>query len=60
MYTKLRPGVREFLTQASRYFQLWIHTNGAPQGRWWEGAWLQLQQMHAAGEAGCGDGAVGR
>jgi RNA polymerase II C-terminal domain phosphatase-like 3/4 len=28
MYTKLRPGVREFLAQASQYFQLWIHTNG--------------------------------
>lgn len=32
MYTKLRPGVREFLTHASRYFQLWIHTNGALGG----------------------------
>lgn len=30
MFTKLRPGVREFLAHAARHFQLWIHTNGAP------------------------------
>lgn len=29
MWTKLRPGVREFLSQASQSFELWIHTNGA-------------------------------
>lgn len=28
MWTKLRPGVRDFLTQAKEYFELWIHTNG--------------------------------
>ena len=28
MWTKLRPGVRQFLQRASQYFQLWIHTNG--------------------------------
>ena len=28
MWTKLRPGVREFLTAAAQYFELWIHTNG--------------------------------
>lgn len=28
MWTKLRPGVHEFLRQASHYYQLWIHTNG--------------------------------
>ena len=28
MWTKLRPGVREFLAKASRYYQMWIHTNG--------------------------------
>ena len=31
MWTKLRPGVRTFLAQAKRYFELWIHTNG---NRW--------------------------
>lgn len=31
MWTKLRPGVREFLARASQYFQLWIHTNGGQQ-----------------------------
>ena len=31
MWTKLRPGVRTFLAQAMRYFELWIHTNG---NRW--------------------------
>lgn len=43
MYTKLRPGVREFLTHASRYFQLWIHTNGALRGAW---VLAQEQQGH--------------
>ena len=28
MYTKLRPGVREFLRRAAEKFELWIHTNG--------------------------------
>lgn len=28
MWTKLRPGVREFLEQAAYHFELWIHTNG--------------------------------
>jgi hypothetical protein len=28
MWTKLRPGVREFLQRASEKFELWIHTNG--------------------------------
>ncbi|KAK9805165.1 hypothetical protein WJX72_003091 [[Myrmecia] bisecta] len=28
MWTKLRPGVREFLQQAAQFFELWIHTNG--------------------------------
>lgn len=28
MWTKLRPGVREFLRQAQELFELWIHTNG--------------------------------
>jgi TFIIF-interacting CTD phosphatase-like protein len=29
MWTKLRPGVHSFLLGAARYYQLWIHTNGA-------------------------------
>jgi hypothetical protein len=28
MYTKLRPGVREFLSRTATKFELWIHTNG--------------------------------
>lgn len=28
MWTKLRPGVRQFLEKAHQYFELWIHTNG--------------------------------
>lgn len=28
MFTKLRPGVRDFLRQASEKFEMWIHTNG--------------------------------
>jgi TFIIF-interacting CTD phosphatase-like protein len=28
MYTKLRPGVREFLRKAAPHWELWIHTNG--------------------------------
>lgn len=28
MWTKLRPGVREFLKRASKRFELWIHTAG--------------------------------
>lgn len=28
MWTKLRPGVREFLSSADEFFELWIHTNG--------------------------------
>ncbi len=28
MWTKLRPGVREFLAAAAQSFELWIHTNG--------------------------------
>jgi RNA polymerase II C-terminal domain phosphatase-like 3/4 len=28
MYTKLRPGVREFLRRTAEKFELWIHTNG--------------------------------
>jgi len=28
MWTKLRPGVRQFLDAAAQNFQLWIHTNG--------------------------------
>lgn len=28
MWTKLRPGVRQFLQAAARKFELWIHTNG--------------------------------
>lgn len=31
MWTKLRPGVREFLSSADEFFELWIHTNG---NRW--------------------------
>ncbi|KAG1672556.1 hypothetical protein FOA52_010656 [Chlamydomonas sp. UWO 241] len=29
MWTKLRPGVREFLRRAAEKFELWIHTNGS-------------------------------
>ena len=28
MWTKLRPGVRDFLSALADKFQLWIHTNG--------------------------------
>lgn len=28
MWTKLRPGVRRFLTAAAPHYELWIHTNG--------------------------------
>lgn len=28
MYTKLRPGIREFLRRTAEKFELWIHTNG--------------------------------
>ncbi|KAK9832338.1 hypothetical protein WJX74_007130 [Apatococcus lobatus] len=28
MWTKLRPGIREFLAAAAQSFELWIHTNG--------------------------------
>ena len=28
MWTKLRPGVRDFLAAAALLFELWIHTNG--------------------------------
>eukprot|EP00884_Botryococcus_braunii_P005692 jgi/Botrbrau1/15123/Bobra.0283s0002.1 len=28
MYTKLRPGAREFLRKAAPHWELWIHTNG--------------------------------
>jgi hypothetical protein len=29
MWTKLRPGVREFLRQAAEHFELWIYTAGS-------------------------------
>lgn len=28
MWTKLRPGVRQFLQTAAQHYELWIHTNG--------------------------------
>ncbi len=28
MWTKLRPGVRQFLKKAAQSYELWIHTNG--------------------------------
>ena len=33
MYTKLRPGVREFLRRTAEKFELWIHTNGTSSGK---------------------------
>lgn len=30
IWTKLRPGVHEFLRQSAEKFELWIHTNGNP------------------------------
>lgn len=32
MWTKLRPGAREFLEAAAELFELWIHTNGTRCG----------------------------
>ena len=32
MWTKLRPGIREFLSAAAQSFELWIHTNGNRSG----------------------------
>lgn len=32
MWTKLRPGIREFLAAAAQSFELWIHTNGNRSG----------------------------
>lgn len=29
MYTKLRPGARQFLQKAAPHWELWIHTNGS-------------------------------
>lgn len=34
MWTKLRPGVQDFLARAADCFELWIHTNGSRWATW--------------------------
>lgn len=44
MWTKLRPGVREFLRRAADNFELWIHTAGGARGGRRTGGWCLVAE----------------
>ena len=44
MWTKLRPGVRDFLAAAAPLFEMWIHTNGTRCGAGWYQALYSLSR----------------